>query len=153
MTAAHHVAVLIHDAQANVVGGQQTHVARATPKEWCEYYGVPVDDDGVAVLYKALDDDFRSPHGMSYAPGTKPVASDWDGLARECGGGLHFSPRPLMAKEFHEAATKYAACPVRLADIVVHPDADYPQKVKARACCAPVWECDDLGHPIGPTTI
>ena len=40
------------------------------------------------------------------------------------------------------------ACPVALKDIAVHPDGDYPQKVKARGCCAPVWEVDRNGKEL-----
>lgn len=28
------------------------------------------------------------------------------------------------------------------------PDARYPTKVKAKGCCAPVFECDDDGEPV-----
>ena len=34
---------------------------------------------------------------------------------------------------------------VALKDIAVHPNGDYPEKVKARGCCAPVWEVDENG--------
>ncbi len=42
------------------------------PAEWCAYYGVEVDD-GVAILYKAVDEEFSSYHGGSYRPGTEPT--------------------------------------------------------------------------------
>jgi len=103
---------------------------------------------GVAILYKALNEDFTSPHRMSYAPGTKPAAPDWDEGKAECGGGLHFSPTPTMARAFHPEATKYAGCPVRLADIVVHPDGQHPEKVKASKVCAPCFEVNEDGERI-----
>ena len=39
-------------------------------------------------------------------------------------------------------SSQVRACPVALVDIVVHPNGAFPEKVKARACCAPTWECD-----------
>jgi len=145
-TATAKVALLLSGG-AKATGGQQTTLAIDTPADWCDYYGVEVTDD-VAILYKALNDDFTSPRGMSYAPGTIPEAPDWDGLASECGGGLHFSPTPAMAFDFHSSATRFAACPVRLSDLVVHPDPQYPQKIKGRACCAPCYEVDRQGHAV-----
>ena len=118
-----------------------------TPQEWCEFYGVQVID-GVAMLYKGLDVNFKSPYGTSYQPGETPIAHDWDGGKEECGGGLHFSPRPFMTLEFNPSATKFCACPVALTDIVVHPHGSSPQKVKARGCCVPVMECDVDGNLI-----
>ncbi len=119
-----------------------------TAREWCDYYGVTVKR-GVALLFKAVDDEYRSHHnGFAYTPGTKPEAPDWDDGKKECGGGLHFSPRPWMAREFFENATRYVCCPVTLTEIVVHPDAQYPQKVKAPRVCGPVWECDEDGEPM-----
>jgi hypothetical protein len=40
------------------------------------------------------------------------------------------------------------ACPVALKDIVVHPDGLYPDKIKAKGCCAPVWEVDSDGNKV-----
>ena len=142
------VAVTIHGPRVVAVGGVQLRVPRLeTPATWCEYYGVPMAK-GVATLYKAVDDTYKSPNGMSYRPGSVPVAPDWDGGKVECGGGLHFSPRPSMAREFAAEATRYVACPVRLQDMAVHPGGYYPQKCKAKGCCGPVWECDQDGNPV-----
>lgn len=69
---------------------------------------------------------------MNYTPGTSPTAPDWDGGEAECGGGLHFSPAPAMTLEFHSKAKKFVACPIKLKDIVVHPDGSYPHKIKAK---------------------
>jgi hypothetical protein len=149
-TASANVAVLLH-AGATAEGGHQITVKLDTPAEWCEYYGVELKD-GVAILYKALNGDFTSPYGASYAPGTVPLAPDWDGGARECGGGLHFSSSPMMAMSFHESAVKFAGCPVALSDIVVHPEGQFPEKVKARGCCGPCFEVDGTGKPIVAVT-
>ena len=144
------VSVLI-EGGAKVEGGQQVFVKKTTPQEWCDYYGVSVSGE-VATLYKAVSADGESPRGTDYSPGLIPTAPDWDGYVRECGGGLHFSPTPMMAMEFYIDATRFMACPVALQDMVVHPYGKYPQKVKARACCAPTWEVDEDGEPIKPAT-
>jgi hypothetical protein len=144
ISAASTVVCAIH-APAHVDGGRAIQMRPpATAEEWCEHYGVPVLD-GVATLYKGVAADFRSAHGGDYAPGTIPLADDWDGGKRECGGGLHFSPHPFMTREFC-APEKFVACPVALADMRAPADGDaYPSKIKARGCCAPVWECDEDG--------
>jgi len=119
-----------------------------TPERWCAYYGVRVED-GVAILYKGLDDNFRSPRGMDYTPGLVPAAPDWDADAsRECGGGLHGSPTPRHTHEFVSDAKRYVACPVRIEDILVHTKPIYPAKVRFRACCAPTFEVDVFGDPV-----
>ena len=146
--AAASVVVMIHRAAQSIEGGQQIECKNpVTPAGWCEHWGVTVDGE-MALLYKGVGGDYHSPHGGDYTPGTVPVADDWDGGGRECGGGFHFSPTPHMTREFNPDATKYVACPVALEDIAVHPDGDYPQKVKARGCCAPVWECDIDGNKV-----
>jgi hypothetical protein len=146
------VSITRHSRAATVSGGRVTDAVRfATPQEWCEYYGVEVND-GVAILFKAVDEDFNSYHGMSYRPGTEPRAPDWDGGERECGGGLHFSPRPTFALPRPTDSMRFVACPVRLEDIVVFPQGDYPDQVKAPAVCAPVYEVDEDGTPVEPGT-
>jgi hypothetical protein len=148
VTASKWVAVSLQSPTATANGGVIIRIPKpATPAEWCEFHGVTTND-GVAILFKGVDAEFRSPKRMLYTPGTVPVAENWDGMARECGGGLHFSPTPHHTLEFTHDAKRFVACPVRLEDIVVHPDGEYPQKIKARCCCAPVWECDIDGNRI-----
>jgi hypothetical protein len=122
-----------------------------TAEKWCEFHGVKVQR-GQALLYKALRPDWTSPHKMSYAPGSKPVAPDWDGGKVECGGGLHFSPHPRLARDFLSgddvATAKYVGCWVRLADIAVDPDGQMPDKVKARAVAKPCFEVTVDGEPV-----
>jgi hypothetical protein len=141
------VAVMRHRQGTAAAGATApTDTRPGTAAEWCVYYGVPVED-GVAVLYKAVDEGFDSYHGTSYRPGSLPAAPDWDGGERECGGGLHFSPRPTFALAAPEDDMRFVACPVRLADIAMHPRPLYPDKVKARAVCAPVYEVREDGTP------
>jgi len=119
----------------------------ATASEWCDMFAATVVD-GVATLYKAVDDEYRSVHGFAYRPGTVPVAPDWDEGKAECGGGLHFCATPRLAKAFHAAATRYVACPVKLTDMAVVKAPQYPSKVKAKGCCSPTWEVDIDGNPL-----
>jgi len=136
----------VFGADVSVTGGVQSFVVIDTPAKWCEYYGVVVEN-GIAVLYKAVLAGFASQHDASlfYRPGTVVEAMDWDGGKAECGGGLHFSPCVAMTKEFVTSPVHYLACPVALADMVVHPEGSSPQKCKARRLCAPCWEVDADG--------
>ncbi len=120
-----------------------------TATEWCDFHGVELrDGDEVAILFKALGDDLVASHDFAYEVGKTPAAPDWDGGVAECGAGLHFSPTPWQALQFRRDATRFLACPVRVADIVVHPDGMYPQKVKAPGCCEPIWEVDIDGKAV-----
>jgi len=148
VTATPLVAITITKGNPKVTGGHQIRVPKFdTPELWCQFYGIEIKD-GVAILYKGVGDDFKSPKGTYYTPGTIPVAEDWDDGKEECGGGLHFSPRPFMTIAFNAEAKKFVGCPVALKDIVMHPDGEYPEKVKARGCCGPVFECDIDGNPV-----
>jgi len=146
------VSVTRHSKRVTVSGGCVTDaVGFASAEEWCEYYGVEVNQ-GVAILFKAVDEDFNSYHGTSYQPGTEPFAPDWDGGEQECGGGLHFSPRPTFALPRPDDSMRFVACPVRLEDIVVHPSGTYPEMVKAPRVCAPVYEVQEDGTPVDAKT-
>ena len=142
------VAILRHGPRGAVSGGGATAVVLPkTGEEWCRYYGVPVEQE-TALLYKAVDDNFDSYHGTSYRPGSAPQAPDWDEGERECGGGLHFAPRPTFALPAPQDVMRFVACPVRVEDIVVHPSGVYRDKVKARGVCAPVYEVYEDGTPV-----
>ncbi len=129
------VAVTIHGADVVADGGVQIQVpVIASVDDWVEFYGVERRGDA-AVVYKGVDAAWKSPRGATYAPGTETVAGDWDGGYAECGGGLHFSPRPEMTVEFFNGAARFVECEVPIADIAApKADATYPQKIKARAC-------------------
>ena len=62
-----------------------------------------------------------------------------------------FTSRPSRCLPFLRGRQDaFVACPVRLADIVVHPNGIYPDKVKASGVCAPVYEVDPDGAPVAP---
>lgn len=127
-----------------------SHVDVSTPKKWCEYYGVEYDDT-YALVFKAVGPNFATTQrGFAYVPGTTPSAPDWDGGEQECGRGLHFSPSPGHAEYFHDSlvTVRFVACPVLLTEVAVHPDGDYPEKVKAPRVALPCWEVDRGGKPV-----
>ena len=147
--AAAFVTVSVLSPTVTVEGGVQVVVPDTTTGEaWCDYHGVEVVK-GVATLYKAVDADFKSAYGMSYAPGSTPEAPDWDGGKAECGGGLHFFAHPWLADRWVTDWKHIVACPVRVDEIAAHGfGADYPDKVKAPRVCAPVYEVDVDGKRV-----
>ncbi len=160
--ASKYAVVLQHNRAAKISGGRVLEMPRPeTGAEWCEFYGVEIRKGGgfsrklvgqdVAILFKAVAEGYKAARGFSYEPGSIPEASDWDGGDRECGGGLHFSPHPKMAKEFNRGPAHFVACPVLVSEIVVHPDGTYPQKVKAPRVAAPCWEVDEDGQKVEAT--
>ena len=114
-------------------------------RDWCDYYGVEVSR-GYASLFKAVDDDWSTPRaraaGIFYTVGAKIVAPDWKPTAA-CGNGLHASPRPMLARGYNDAATRYVQVKAKVADIVV-----IDNKVKVPALTV-VCECDLNGDPVG----
>ena len=140
------VAVSDHGPHTTVTGGVLISIRRATTGvEWCDFYDIHIVD-GIAVLFKAVGDDWRgnTKTTVVYEPGSTPQAPDWLPSAW-CGNGLHFSPRPWMADAYHPDATRYVACPVRVDTMVLLDD-----KVKAPGVAGPVFECDIDGGRIGP---
>jgi hypothetical protein len=121
----------------------------STAQEWCEHWGAAIKR-GVVILYKCVDNSYGSSHDSTfkYMPGTIPIAPDWDGGVKECGGGLHFSSTPMIAKSYNPNGSRYVACPVALDDIAVMKNAQYPDKIKARGCCGKVYEVDIHGDRI-----
>ena len=122
-----------------------------TAKKWCENYGVDIlieDDCEYCILYKGVNSNYFSDYNFKYLPGSLPIAPDWDGGDKECGGGLHFSPVPAMTLKYAPTAKKFMACPIKLTDISVKPNANMPDKIKAKGCCLPIWEVDINGNKI-----
>ena len=146
--AAASVVVMAHGKAEKMTGGKRVKAIKPkTAKAWCVFYGVQVKA-GIALLFKAVQDNFHSPHGANYAPGETPKASDWDKGEKECGGGLHFSPTPRHALSFFSDAKKFVACGVKLSKIVIHPDGSYPDKCKAPRVVTPCYEVDRDGNPV-----
>ena len=148
VVASKYVSVQLYGSRITVTGGVQIRTPDINTVEgWCDYYGVPIVD-GVVTLFKGVGENYISARGGNYAPGTIPEAVDWDGGKEECGGGLHFSPCVSGTTRYVPEAKRWVACPVAVADIVVTFPAEYPDKVKAPRCCAPVYEVDRNGKAV-----
>jgi hypothetical protein len=87
---------------------------------------------GEVRLYKAVRDDLTSANGATYAIGTTVIARDY-APTRQCGEGLHFSPAVADARQYDSSATRFLACAVDYATMIILDDAGTP-KVKARSC-------------------
>ena len=106
VTARSGVAGHLHSASAKLSGGvinDHTKEADMTPAQWCDYHGVTVTD-GIAYVYKAVNDQWTTSHGTDYTPGSSPEAADWRDN-QECGHGLHFCPTPGQALAYFFGAT------------------------------------------------
>jgi len=147
VVAAATVAILVTGGTPKIDGGGFVQrVNRDTPAAWCGYHGVEVRG-GIALVYKAVNKDFRSERGGDYTPGKIPAADGWNDL--ECSSGLHFSPTPGHAQAFfRDAGVRFVACPVALADMMVHPNGAYPEKCKAKRMAATGWEVTIDGDPV-----
>ena len=140
------VAVTRHGETAKVNGGVLIQVPPCDePAEWCDFYDLPVKR-GKVVLFKAVDDELRSGRGLAYPIGESVEAQDFTDRA-ECGGGLHLSPRPFMARRYFSAAPRFLACEVALSDLVVIADSKVSDKVKARRLRV-LHEVDVDGEPL-----
>ena len=117
-----YVAVHLFSARATVSGGVVIDIAALDlddPGIWCTYHGIEVTD-GLATVYKAVDDRYFSEHGTCYKHGATPNAPDWQ-PTKFCGQGLHFSPTPRQAQAYNHAtatAAKYMACGIAVADLI-----------------------------------
>ena len=148
VTASKCVAVHLHSADVTVQGGVVIDVSKplTDPADWCEYHGIKVSEAGVATVFKAVDDNYLSGYGMSYKPGSKPVAPDWRDNT-ECGGGLHFSPSPTQALAYHNAVTeRFLAVGVKVADL--RPIPGGTAKCKAPRVVRACVEVDIDGRPV-----
>jgi hypothetical protein len=82
---------------------------------WLDYTGTDTDGDDL-LLYKAVNDDLRSPHHFSYPIGEQLVCPDWRDT-NDCGYGLHLSPTPAQAAAYHSTATRFLRCRVARVDV------------------------------------
>lgn len=136
VSASKYVAVHRHGDTARVDGGVLIQVPKLTdPETFLEFDDCEVSGRGsraTVVLYKAVDHAFNSYWDANYTPGSRTSCDDWLPEA-SCGRGLHFSPRAFIARRYFRQATRFVACRVKVADIVVIGDMG-ADKVKAPAC-------------------
>jgi hypothetical protein len=150
ITATPSVQVSVLRGTSTIVGTTQIfRVTEDTPEAWCQFYDVPIQEDGTVILYKALNEDYKATRNdFEYLPGSCPVAPDWDPEI-ECGGGLHFSPNPIEALAFNPWARHLVACPILLSEIKTHIlSGVIPEKVKAPRVFKPCYEVDSEGKAL-----
>jgi hypothetical protein len=139
------VAVQRHGDRAKVSGGVLIQIPPLdTAKQFCEFYGIKASR-GTVTVYKAVGNSYTSEHGATYTPGGTTSCDDWSAEPR-CGGGLHFSPRPFMARKY-SGGPRFVACRVKLTDLVVIRDYGTPDKVKAPRCKV-LYECNEDGEKL-----
>jgi hypothetical protein len=142
-----YVAVYLRSQRVTLSGGHVidlTAIDLTDPVQWCEFHGVKTGD-GIAYLYKAVGDDWRSDYGAEYAPGTTPEATDWNTVAG-CGQGLHFCAHPQLSLTYKRDATKFVRVGVRLDEMVPLGD-----KIKARRVVVACVEVDPYdGEEVRP---
>lgn len=115
------VAVYVHSKTVTHQGGviiDMTTINAKDPETWCAMNLVEVDEDGQAHLYKALDADLNAGH--DYRLTQYPIGHVVDDTANwadnnKCGGGLHVSPTPWLAKTYYMEASRFVevCCPVK----------------------------------------
>ena len=151
VTASKFVAVHLFGKTVKVSGGVQIVVPDLlTPADFCDYHGVEATD-GIVTLYKGVDDDYSTSNARSrkiaYLPGTQPEAADFEPTA-VCGHGLHFCARPAHTLRYNMGASRFVACPVALADLVVVDPGPNADKAKAPRVVGPIVEVDIDGKPV-----
>jgi hypothetical protein len=150
VVARRYVAVHLHSQRVELEGGvviDMTAVDRSDPFTWCELQGVAVVD-GVASLYKALDESLTAGHAYRptvYAPGTTVECPDWrdDGA---CGGGLHFGPTTAASTAYRSDAKRWVRVEVAVSELRPINDGGAPKCKAPRAHV--VEEVDRWGTPI-----
>lgn len=115
------VPVHVHSKTATCQGGvviDMTAIDANDPETWCAMHLVEVDEDGQAHLYKALDAGLNAGHDYHRLT-NYPIGHVVDDTANwvddnRCGGGLHVSPTPWLAKEHYGEASRFVevCCPV-----------------------------------------
>jgi hypothetical protein len=148
VTAGSHTAVHLHSGYARIEGGviiDHTAVNELDAQTWCDYHGVTVVD-GVATLYKAVNDQWTTSRGTDYSPDSTPSCDDFE-ATNSCGHGLHFSPTPGHALYYLDDATKFVSVGVRVDEL--QPVTGDTAKCKAPGVATPCVEVDVHGRPAG----
>jgi hypothetical protein len=147
------VAVHLHSKRVAVSGGvviDVTSIDKHTSSSWCEWQGVEVED-GTAIVYKAVTDELKSGQGFAYPIGETVIDPHW-APTDACGAGLHFGPSPAHAERYHDEATRFLACRIRLDEAVgISGSAGDTAKIKARSCDV-LYEVDIHGRALAATS-
>jgi hypothetical protein len=122
-----------------------TDIDLSNPRQWCEFHGVEIAD-GIAYVFKAVNQEWTTDRNTDYSPGSLPEAADWDAEWLDCGRGLHFCDHPLRSLSFLGGRTddaRFLKVGVRLDEMVPLGD-----KVKARRAVVACVEVDRYGRSI-----
>jgi hypothetical protein len=134
VTAGKYTAVHLFSARVKVTGGVVIDVSKidlADITDWADYYGTDIIG-GQVIVYKAVNDNLKSPRGFAYPIGETVTAPDWS-AGDFCGGGLHLSPSPQGAQRYFEEATRFLKCTVPVAELsVIDPENRNAPKLKAK---------------------
>lgn len=144
------VAVHLHSTTVDVKGGviiDHTNVNNMDGSAWCKYHGVEVKN-GIATVFKAVNDQWTTGRGTDYSPGSKPKCNDFEDT-NECGNGLHFGPSPSHARSYFESATRYIAVGVKVSEL--RPITGSVAKAKAPRVVRACIEVDVHGNPVEAT--
>ncbi len=141
------VAVMLHSATVDVQGGviiDHTKISDMDGPAWCVYHNVEVKN-GIATLFKAVNDKWTTDRGTDYSPGSLPSCDDFKNT-NECGYGLHVSPSPRCAKVYFTSATKFVAVGVDV--LKLRPITGDAPKAKFAKAATPCVEVDIDGNPV-----
>jgi len=122
-----------------------TDIDLTDPAQWCEFHGVEMVD-GIAYVFKAVNQQWTTDRGIDYQPGSTPEAPDWDPSWRDCGKGLHFCDHPIRSLGFlggPASEARFLKVGVRLDEMVPLGD-----KVRAWRVVVPCVEVDRYGKPV-----
>jgi hypothetical protein len=139
VTASPYVAVHLHSSRATADGGVVINVAaidRTDPKGWRKYHGVETVGAGKArefIVYKAVDKDLKSGRGFAYPVGETVTDPNW-APGDFCGSGLHFSPTPVHAQYYFDAATRFLKVAVKVSELsIIDGNTQGAPKLKAKS--------------------
>jgi hypothetical protein len=131
-----HVTVIVHTPTVTVTGGHIIDLSTlddGDPRTWAEVTGAKItgrDGHETVHLFKAVDEHLNAGHSYrltAYPIGQDVTAPDWV-PTRQCGHGLHASPRPRLALGYYPDAARMLEVTVPLADLIPLGD----DKAKAR---------------------
>jgi len=90
------------------------------------------EEDKSIILYKIVNNDYCDFYTgtIKYEVGKETICHDWSNEDKECGNGLHLSPIPEFAMEYHQG--KILKCKVRLEDIKVYSKCNFANKVRCK---------------------
>ena len=144
----------MHKKSDGVTGGRQIDAPKEVPAnitDTLKRWGIEPDENGNVRLYKAVNNDLKSEQGFAYPIGETVTCADWNSAAK-CGGGLHFSPDPMLATHYYQNATRWLGVDVAVSDLALcSTKSGFHDKCKARSAFVSV-EVDEHMRVINTDT-